>query len=107
MFIFPVIRTFSCNYPNSAAFKRSRFTVDEVVFLSDGVPYCLVDQHGWCDSEERAIAIASFSDRFGTGAAGAAGASVAELQPIARPATNRVNIMAIVRICIGAFYTIS
>jgi len=55
-------------------------------------------------SEERAIAMASFSVRFGTGAAGAAGAagaSGAELQPIARPATNSINVMAIVRTFMG------
>ena len=63
------------------------------------------DQHGCRDWEERAIAIASFSDRFGTGAdgavgaAGAAGAAGSELQPIARPATN--NIMAIVPVLMG------
>ena len=47
---------------------------------------------------ERAIPMASFSVRFGTGVAGASGA---ELQPIARPATNSVNIMAIVPVLMG------
>jgi len=42
--------------------------------------------------------MASFSDRFGTGAAGASGA---ELQLIARPATNSINVMAIVRTFMG------
>ena len=54
--------------------------------------------------------MASFSDRFGTGAAGAAGAagaSGAELQLIARPATNSINVMAIVRTFMGDIYTFS
>jgi len=45
--------------------------------------------------------MASFSDRFGTEVAGVAGASGALLHPITRPATNRVNIMAIVPVLMG------
>ena len=37
----------------------------------------------------------------------AMGAEGAELQPIARPATNSVNIMAIVPVLMGTFYTFS